>query len=74
MSKINIKLDPELVEKVKTIAENKFPLRNITSYAEATREALIEFVKRNQKHAKKTKKPTTQNQTKTIETVQEEIL
>ena len=50
MSKINIKLEIELVEKVKIIAENKFPLRNITSSAEATREALIEFVKRNQKY------------------------
>lgn len=67
MSKINIKLEPELVEKVKTIAENKFPLRNINSYAEATREALIEFVKKNQKYAKK---PTTQNQ---LETITEEI-
>ena len=68
MSKINIKLDPELVEKVKTIAENKFPLRKITSYAEATREALIEFVKRNQKYAKKlaTQKP--------IETIPEESI
>ena len=68
MSKINIKLDPELVEKVKTVAENKFPLRKITSYAEATREALIEFVKRNQKYAKK---PTNQ---KPIETIQEETI
>ena len=68
MSKINIKLEPELVEKVKTIAENKFPLRKITSYAEATREALIEFVKRNQKYAKK---PTIQNQ---IETISEESI
>ena len=68
MSKINIKLEPELVEKVRIIAENKFPLRNISSYAEAIREALIEFVKRNQKYAKK---PTNQNQ---IETIQEEII
>ena len=68
MSKINIKLEPELVEKVKTIAENKFPLRNITSYAEAVREGLIEFVKRNQKYAKKiiSQKP--------IETIPEETL
>ena len=68
MSKINIKLEPELVEKVKTIAENKFPLRNITSYAEAVREGLIEFVKRNQKYAKK---PTSQ---KPIETIPEESI
>lgn len=67
MSKINIKLEPELVEKVRAIAEKKFPLRNVTSYAEATREALIEFVKRNQKYAKK---PTTR---KPIEAITEEI-
>lgn len=53
MSKVNIKIEPDLIEKVKTIAENKFPLRNITSYAEATREALIEFCKKNQRFSKK---------------------
>jgi len=49
MSKTNIKIETDLIEKVKTIAENKFPLRNITSYAEATREALIDFIKKNRK-------------------------
>ena len=53
MSKTNIKIETDLIEKVKTIAENKFPLRNITSYAEATREALIEFCKKNKKFSKK---------------------
>ena len=50
MAITSVQLDRTLVEQVKEIARNKFPLRNINSYAEATREALIEFVKRNQKH------------------------
>jgi len=49
---INLKIDQKLLDKVKTITKNKFPLRNITSYAEAVREALIEFVKKNPKHLK----------------------
>ena len=53
MSKeINLKIDQKLLDKVKTITKNKFPLRNITSYAEAVREALIEFVKKNSKFVK----------------------
>ena len=53
MSKeINLKIDQKLLDKVKIITKNKFPLRNITSYAEATREALIEYVKKNQKYQK----------------------
>ena len=43
------------MNEVKTIAQNKFPLRKIESYAEATREALIEFIKRNQKYKNKLK-------------------
>jgi len=50
MSITSVQLDKTLVEQVKEIARSKFPLRNINSYAEATREALIEFVKRNQKY------------------------
>lgn len=49
---ITLKIDQKLLDEVKIIAEHKFPLRNITSYAEATREALIEFVKKNQKFSK----------------------
>ena len=53
MSKeINLKIDQKLLNKVKTITKNKFPLRNITSYAEAVREALIEFVNKNPKFMK----------------------
>ena len=50
MAITSVQLDRALVEQVKEIARNKFPLRNINSYAEATREALIEFVKSNQKY------------------------
>ena len=53
MSIITLQLDRNLIEKVKTIAENKFTLRNINSYAEATREALLEFCKKNQRFSKK---------------------
>ncbi|MFW9971095.1 MAG: hypothetical protein ACFFDF_12950 [Candidatus Odinarchaeota archaeon] len=52
MSLITLQLDRKLIEKVKIIAENKFPLRNINSYAEATREALIEFIKKNQRFSR----------------------
>ena len=50
MSLITLQLDRDLIEKVKEIARSKFPLRNINSYAEATREALIEFVNKNKKY------------------------
>ena len=49
---INLKIDQKLLNKVKAITKNKFPLRNISSYAEAVREALIEFVKKNSKFVK----------------------
>lgn len=64
MSKINMRLDAQLLEKVKTIAKKKFSIRKINSYAEATREVLIEFVKKNQKYI--TQKP--------IETISKEPL
>ena len=49
---ITLKIDQKLLDKVKTIADNKFSLRDITTYAEATREALIDFVKKNLKYLK----------------------
>ncbi len=50
MSKeITLKIDQKLLDKVKTITKNKFSLRNINSYAEAVREALIDFIKKNQR-------------------------
>lgn len=64
---ITLKIEERLLDQVKSIAKNKFPLRNITSYAEATREALIEFVNKNRKYVKK---PT--NRPK-IENIMEEI-
>lgn len=64
---ITLKIEEKLLDEVKSIAKNKFPLRNISSYAEATREALIEFANKNRKYVKK---PTTQ---KPIETITEEI-
>ena len=50
MSITSVQLDKTLVEQVIEIARSKFPLRNINSYAEATREALIEFVNKNKKY------------------------
>lgn len=46
---ITLKIDQELLEKVKIIAQNKNPLRKIDSYAEAVRESLIDFVNKNKK-------------------------
>ena len=54
MSKeINLKIDQDLLDEVKEITQNKYPLRKISSYAEATREALIDFVKKNQRYKNK---------------------
>jgi len=60
---ITLKIDQELLNEVRTIAQNKFPLRNITFYAEAVREALIDFVKRNKNYYNK---DLNQDQTETI--------
>jgi len=50
MSKeITLKIDQIILDKIKAITKIKFPLRNITNYAEATREALIDYVRKNQK-------------------------
>ena len=65
---ITLKIEEKLLNEVKSIAKNKFPLRNISSYAEATREALIEFANKNRKYIKKS---TNQPQ---IETIPEEII
>lgn len=54
MSKeINLKIDQDLLDEVKEITQNKYPIRKISSYAEATREALIDFVKKNQRYKNK---------------------
>jgi len=49
---MNMKLERELIEQVRTIAQKKFPLRNLSTYSKATREVLIEFIKKNQKYSK----------------------
>lgn len=53
MSKtINVNVNRDLAEKVKNIAGNKFPLREIDFYSEAIHEALIEWVKKNKRYYK----------------------
>lgn len=64
MSITSVQLDRALVEQVKEIARSKFPLRNINSYAEATREALIEFVNKNKKYCNQ---DSNQDQSETIQ-------
>ena len=63
MSLITLQLDRDLIEKVKAIVKKKKPLRKINSYAEATREVLIDFVRKNQKFLEE---EIDQNQIKTI--------
>ena len=50
---ITLKIDQDLLDEVKEITQNKYPLRKINSYAEATREALIDFIKKNQRYKNK---------------------
>ena len=59
----SVQLDRDLIEKVKAIVKKKKPLRKINSYAEATREVLIDFVRKNQKFLEE---EIDQNQIKTI--------
>lgn len=68
-----LKIDQDLLDEVKEIAQTKYPLRKIVFYAEAVREALIEFIKKNQRYKNKTtkndtKQAITQNQENTIKT------
>ena len=54
MSKIvTLKIDQDLLDEIRELTQNKYPLRKISSYAEATREALIDFIKKNQKFKNK---------------------
>ncbi len=57
------------MEKVKKIVKKKKPLRKINSYAEATREVLIDFVKKNQRLLSNNLSKTSENQ---LETATEE--
>ena len=70
--KTNIKLEKDFVEKVLKIAQTKFELRNIDSYAEAVREALIEFIKNNKKYLKKINQNTSsiENQEEVVKSTQ----
>lgn len=68
-----LKIDTELLEQVKRIAQNKYPLRKIEFYSEAVREALIEFIKKNSRYNNKPESKQVQsnsnNQQKQIESV-----
>ena len=50
---VSLKIDQDLLDEVKEITKNKFPLRKIEFYSEAVREALIEFIKKNQRYKNK---------------------
>lgn len=52
---ITLKIDQDLLDKVKKITQKKHPLRKISTYAEATRESLIEFIEKNKKLLEKAK-------------------
>lgn len=67
---INIKIDKNLGDEVKEIAQNKFPLRKIEFYSEAVREALIEFIKKNKKFKNK---PTSSETNQSTSPNQEQI-
>ena len=49
MAITSVQLDRDLVNKVVEIMKKKKPLRKINTYAEATREVLIDFINRNKK-------------------------
>lgn len=49
MSITSVQIDSDLMEKVMKIAQNKWPLRKISKYAETTREVFFDFIKRNKK-------------------------
>lgn len=48
MSSVTLKIEKELLNKVKSIAKKKNPLRDINKYAEAVREALICYILENE--------------------------
>jgi len=53
---VSLKMELILMDDVKSIASIKWPVRNITTYAEAAREALIEFVEKNKEPKTETPK------------------
>lgn len=52
MSITSVQLDRELLDKAKIIVKKKKPLRKINSYAEATREILYDYIKKNKRFLK----------------------
>lgn len=50
MSTITLKIEKDLLEKVKKKAKKMYPNRNIKKYAEAVREVLISFTLETQKN------------------------
>ena len=62
----SVQLDRDLLNKVKIIVRKKKPLRKINSYAEATREVLIDFVKKNQRILSNNLPKNSENQVETI--------
>lgn len=63
MAITSVQLDRELLNKIKEIMKKKKPLRKINTYAEATREVLIDFINKNKRYLAKM---TNQHQVKTI--------
>lgn len=49
MAITSVQLDRDLLNKVKKIMKKKKPLRKINTFAEATREVLIDFINKNKK-------------------------
>ncbi|KKL59513.1 hypothetical protein LCGC14_2214610 [marine sediment metagenome] len=62
MTITSVQIDKNLMEKVKEIMKKKKPLRKINSYAEATREVLIDFVNKNQRFLSKNLPKNPENQ------------
>lgn len=56
MAITTVQLKKEMVDKVKSIVQLKKPLRDINSNAEAIREVLIDFIKKNKKYLPKKEK------------------
>ncbi|MFO8019852.1 MAG: hypothetical protein R6U96_14605 [Promethearchaeia archaeon] len=54
-----LQLERDIVENAEQIAKSKFEYRVINSTAEAIREILIDFIKKNRNHLSKTEKAKT---------------
>ena len=56
MTNITLQLESTLIEEVKELVGNKYPFLKINSYAEAVRQVLTEFSKKNQRFKDKNQK------------------